>query len=283
MKKTNTLGRYACAAVALLFLATACSKSDNSEPIPVDPVKPGPFLLETVTTTTSSGTKTDSFVYNNKHQLIAIYIPSRMRPENGQSFEMTYDEAGRVAKTINNSKSGIISVGNPNWKGGKVSIFEQHPECSNCVDQSWSYEFNNLGQVGLIGSKDSLFSTDVVRYFEYTYEGKDVVKEYQYPGGPKVHDPARGYTYTYKYDKGNNPFYTIYKNNPYVHFYSELTSVDVMPSEHNLSYADHAGTTYTYENSYDEKTGLLMTQKVTITNSSSVSYKSARFKYIEVK
>lgn len=282
MKETNTLGRYACAAVAFLFLATACSKSDSSEPIPVDPVKTSSFLLETVTTTTNGGTKTDSFVYNNKHQLIAIYIPSRARPENGQSFEMTYDEAGKVSKTINNSKSGIISVGNPNWKGGKVSIFEQHPECSNCLDQSWAYEFNSLGQAVLIGSKDSLFSTNVVRYFENTYEGKDVIKQYVYTG-PKENDPARGSAYTFKYDKGTNPFYNIYKNNPYVHFYSELTSVIVMPSEHNLTYFDRSGTIYTFENAYDEKTGLLMTQKATITNPSYTYYQSAKFKYIEVK
>ncbi|MBC9932478.1 hypothetical protein [Chitinophaga qingshengii] len=281
MKTTNAFQRYTCAAAAFLLLATACSKKDNDVK-PPEPTGPVTYLIETITTTADNTTKTDSFVYNNKQQLITIYIPQKDRgPEFTTSYHLTYDDAGKVSKTTTMFKGAATAVGTPTWKDGKVAVLEQSAGATG-GDRNWVYEFNSQGQATLIGSKDSLFAPGIVRYFEYTYEGKDVIKQYAYTG-PKTHDPQQGNTYTYKYDKGPNPFYAIYKNNPYVHFYSELTSYQVLPSEHNLTYFERGGTIYNFENTYDQQTGLLLAQKATATNGSVVYVTSAKFKYVRIQ
>ncbi|WP_212006324.1 hypothetical protein [Chitinophaga sp. HK235] len=285
MKKNFPLRLYAFVAAALLT-TMSCSKKDDTSTTPEEEKKPETYLLQTITSTTASGTKVDSFVYNAQNQLLRIYVMSRMTQQFSRYQTFTYDAAGRVVKKedtgIKADKTEYLHESDSLvWKDGKISVFQHLPTSSIPYEKIY-YEVNSNGQATMLGSKDSIIWGNVIRYTEFTYNGKDVVKSLYFAQSTNEPTPTTTTT-TYTYDNKISPFYSLYRNNPILELYTILISLDILPSEHNLLRKEIGSTICTFENTYDEKNGLLIAQKAITTYNSGPSETNTKFKYIKAK
>ncbi|SJZ53508.1 hypothetical protein SAMN04488128_101622 [Chitinophaga eiseniae] len=216
-----------CLLTVVLLLTHACQCKKEH----VDPPSPPPPPQDTylVTSIRLNGIPKDSFVYNDRLQLIQRwdYNTSYRQWQNYIAFSYNADGYVKTAHYYNENDNTLKSLSQRDslaWTSGRLMIYSTlyrnlGEEISGY--DTTSLQINTSRQFTLAGSKDTfifdntIFGT-MLQFKEYTYQQQDVQQfvTHNYvniTGGTLV---LEGYRYTMTYNGQTNPLHRYLSRNP---------------------------------------------------------------------